>query len=313
MTTQTTAPKRPRTSGFSRHETFHLRYSWIAKGLNAISGGIVNFDDPGAHHEMGVGINMLRSLGYWMRATQLADFTGVPKGEGLPFELTEIGRLISENDPYLEDLGTLWVLQYELASNKSLAPLWYWVFNLMRTREFTDESMSQGFIRFLAEENLPKYAKETVARDIKCFKRTYSPSTRTERTGYHEDLMDCPLAELGLIRESATPGNYSLKFGPHSGLPALVFAYALLRYRETYAVDQSTISLDDLRWAPGSPGRMFCLDSGTTMDLLEILERDTNLVGITRSEGISQVRISDDVSAAQVLNQYFRNSETISI
>ena len=309
MTTKTTAP-RPRTSGFGRHETFHLRYSWIAKGLSAIGERRVNFDDPGAHHELGVGINMLRSLGYWMRATRLARFTGVPKGEGLPFELTDIGKLIAEFDPYLEDFGTLWVIQYELASNKDLAPLWYWVFNLMRTREFTEETLAQGFTRFLAEEDLPKYAKETVTRDIKCFKRTYSPSIRTERTGYQEDLMDCPLAELGLIRESATPGNFSLQFGSHAGLPSIVFAYALLRYRETYAGDQVAISLDDLRWAPGSPGRMFCLNSGNTLDLLEILERETDLVRLTRSEGISQVAISNDVSATQILERYFRRSET---
>ena len=310
MNTPTTAVSKPRTSGFGRHETFHLRYSWLAKGLSAIGDGRVNFDDSGAHHELGVGINMLRSLGYWMRATRLARFTGAPKGEGFPFELTEIGKLIVEYDPYLEDFGTLWVLQYELASNKDLAPLWYWVFNLMRTREFTEESLSQGFTRFLAEENLPKYAKETVTRDIKCFKRTYSPSTRTERTGYHEDLMDCPLAELGLIRESATPGNYSLQFGAHAGLPSFVFTYALLRYRETYAGNQAAISLDDLRWAPGSPGRMFCLDSENTLNLLESLERETDLMRVTRSEGISQVAISNGASATEVLGRYYRRSET---
>ena len=270
--------------------------------------GQINFDDPGAHHDLGIGINMLRSLGYWMQATKLARFTGVPKGEGIPFELTDIGKITLKFDPYLEDIGTLWLLQYELASNKDLAPLWYWVFNLMRTREFTEASLSQGFTRFLAEENLPKYAKETVTRDIRCFKRTYSPSTRAERTGYHEDLMDCPLAELSLIRESATPGNYSLHIGSHNGLPPLVFAYAVLRYRETNAQDQAAISLDDLRWAAGSPGRVFCLDSGNTLDILETLERETDLVRVTRSEGISQITISQ-ISATQVLERYFRRSE----
>ena len=95
MSTVISRPIRPRTSAFVGHETFHLRQTWLSKGLSAIGTGSVNFDDAGSHHELGIGINMLKSLAYWMQATRLARFTRVPKGQGRPFELTDIGKLVA--------------------------------------------------------------------------------------------------------------------------------------------------------------------------------------------------------------------------
>lgn len=253
---------------------------------------------------------MLKSLAYWVQATNMARFTRVPKGQGLPFEITDTGELVAEHDPFLEDSGTLWLLQYELASNRAFAPLWYWTFNLLRNREFTDESLVQGLMRFVEEQNLPSIATESAKRDVRCFKRTYAPSTRTEQAGYREDLLDCPLAELGLIKESSYPGSFSLRIGPHPSLPLGIFGYAVFRYRETYAEGQATVSLDDLRWAPGSPGRVFCLDTGNALELLEDLERETHLVRVTRSEGVSQVSFSGDLTSAEVLERYYLASET---
>ena len=144
MSTTLNRTTRSRTSAFTRHETFHLRQTWLSKGLSSIRDERVDFDKVGAHHNLGIGINMLKSLGYWMQATGLARFTKVQKGDGYPFVLTDIGNLVAEHDPYIEDIGTLWAIQRELASNKQFAPLWYWLFNLLNTRDFTDESVLQG-------------------------------------------------------------------------------------------------------------------------------------------------------------------------
>src|SRR5215472_11015109 len=58
---------------FARHETFHPRYGWLAKGYAAAA------DDPGifvneaATVTLGVGKNMVRAIRYWMAAFKLAE------------------------------------------------------------------------------------------------------------------------------------------------------------------------------------------------------------------------------------------------
>ena len=306
MVTESKQPAKPRASAFTKHETFHLRHSWIAKGIMSIKSGEVNFDDLDAHHELGIGINMLRSLAYWMQATQLAEFTGVPKGDGPPFRLTDLGEIIAEFDPYLEDMGTWWLIQYSLASNRKLAPLWYWVFNSMRARDFTEETLFQGYTRFVREDLGGEIADETARRDIKCFRRTYAPPTNPTRGTQEEDLLDCPIADLNLIKESPTPGLYSLKSGSQQSLPSLIFGYSVLRFKESDANERPTVSTDDLRWTPLSPGRIFCLDSSNTIDLIERLDRDHDFIQLSRSEGISQAFISPNVSSQTILRRYYR-------
>jgi len=308
MSTVISRPIRPRTSAFVGHETFHLRQTWLSKGLSAIGTGSVNFDDAGSHHELGIGINMLKSLAYWMQATRLARFTRVPKGQGRPFELTDIGKLVAAHDPYIEDIGTLWLIQRELASNKDLAPLWYWVFNLLRTREFTDETVLQGYSRFIEEEGPRRISGETVQRDFRCLKRTYASSSKKDRSSSREELLDCPLADLNLFKNSPVPGYYSLRVGAQTTIPLLIFGYSVLRYKEAYAEEQSTVSSDDLRWAPGSPGRTFCLDSASTLELLEVLDTEMHLLRLTRSEGISQVSFPTEQSAVSILERYYQGS-----
>jgi hypothetical protein len=312
MTTAISRPIRPRTSAFTGHETFHLRQTWLSKGLNAVGSGSVNFDDAGSHHELGIGINMLKSLAFWMQATGVARFTGAQKGYGLPFELTDIGKLIAAHDPYIEDVGTLWVIQHELACDKRFAPLWYWVFNILRTREFTDESALQGYARFIEEEFQSHKSTGTAQRDLRCLKRTYGASSKNERSGSKEDLVDCPLADLSLVKESLIPGHYSLRVGSQPTLPLLIYGYAVLKYRESFSEEDSTISADDLRWSPCSPGRTFCLDATSSLDLLESLDTKLDLVRLNRGEGISQIAFPSDLTAIAILEQYYESSTGVS-
>jgi len=63
--------EKPERFTFARHETFHLRQGWWFKGLNALSADPEALYAPDAHHQLGVGINMLRSILYWVQATDL--------------------------------------------------------------------------------------------------------------------------------------------------------------------------------------------------------------------------------------------------
>ena len=88
-------------TSFGRHETFPLRFGWLAKGYAEwCARGGDPFAEDDAMVTLGVGKNMVRAIRYWLVATQVATL----RGSGLT--PTEFGKTVigpSGWDPYLED------------------------------------------------------------------------------------------------------------------------------------------------------------------------------------------------------------------
>ncbi len=100
---------------FARHETFYVRDGWLRKGLkNLDKYGVKFFRSKEAADVLGMGKNMVNSLRFWLRATGLM-------GESDQQPKTEFGKLIDKHDPYFEDIGTLWLMHYQLLKNKELS------------------------------------------------------------------------------------------------------------------------------------------------------------------------------------------------
>ena len=91
--------------GFGRHQTFSLRYGWLSKAFRAVERDPTILRSDIAIADLGVGKNMVESMGYWLRACRLVE----PSTEVVP---TELGQLIFAHDgvdPYLEDEATIWL------------------------------------------------------------------------------------------------------------------------------------------------------------------------------------------------------------
>ena len=92
---------------FSGHESFFCKALWLKKGYDFVKAE-KKFSDETSVVDLGVGKNMVASIKYWMRAF------GMLKDD----ELTKLANLILNTDdgydPYLEDLGTAWLLHYLL-------------------------------------------------------------------------------------------------------------------------------------------------------------------------------------------------------
>ncbi len=294
---------------FARHETFHLRDGWLFKGLEAIRGDECALSAKDAHHSLGIGINMLKSLLYWLHATNLV--TSQPTGarSRRPLRFTEIGEIVHAYDPYLEDIGTLWLLHIELASNRALATFWYWAFNEFPQRDFTEERLLRSNDQFLLEQEALAVAVHSLKKDARCFLRTYLPSRGSERKSFSEDTLDCPLALLGLVREGALPGLYKFHVGQHRNLPLDIFAYALYRFREQARPDDVVLALEDIRWAPLSPGRLLCLDTRAILDYLEEFEHRTSRPLLVQTAGLNMVTLERGVQATDLLREYYTGYE----
>jgi hypothetical protein len=79
------------------------------------------YGDNVSYGYLRIGANMVTSLRYWLQAVGL---TVEPQTGRKYQKLTPIGEFVFENDKYLEEIGTLWLLQYNLATNKEDATAW---------------------------------------------------------------------------------------------------------------------------------------------------------------------------------------------
>ena len=123
---------------FRAHDTFFIRKGWLSKGMRCVSNkpDVFVSRDENPMDVLGIGANMVKALRYWLQAVGIT--TEPNKGKRTQ-TFTELGKLILENDTYIEELGTLYLLQYQLASQKDEATAWYFFFNEFGALEFSRE------------------------------------------------------------------------------------------------------------------------------------------------------------------------------
>lgn len=123
---------------FRAHETFFIRKGWLSKGMKNVINKPNVFVDKlnNPMDSLGIGANMVKSLRYWLQVTGL---TVEGKGKVREQHLTDLGSCIYEYDRYLEELGTLYLVQYKLATNQENATAWYYFFNHFNMTEFSKE------------------------------------------------------------------------------------------------------------------------------------------------------------------------------
>jgi hypothetical protein len=98
---------------------------------------------------LGVGKNMVRSLRHWCTATGTIE-RDEQKGH---MKVTDLGLSLLRHDgwdPFLEDLGTLWLLHWRLASRPNPASTWHLAFTRWRTDRFGRDELVEwlsGFAR----------------------------------------------------------------------------------------------------------------------------------------------------------------------
>jgi hypothetical protein len=275
---------------FGGHEKFVFRHGWLKKGVDAVSSDPTIFNQDDGLVVLGVGKNMVRSIRHWCLATELLEDTGGTRSRGL--QLAELGqRLVAEGgwDPYLEDPGTLWLLHWQLFSNRRRGLVWHLTFSSYFETEFTKKQLI-GFIARHLERLGIVTTPALIESDIDCCLRTYVPPTRSKNLGISEEGLDCPLSELDLQAFVPDDGVYRFNVGPKVTLPTTVFGYALLRFLPSLARGRRTVTVDECIYHAESPGQAFKLDENSVIEHLEALE--------TLSEG--RVRVQETAGLRQL-------------
>ncbi len=234
---------------FSGHDTFHCRQQWLLKGVELIDNhgfnGLHNLEESILN--LGVGKNMVQAIQYWLKAFHLINSEK---------HLTEIAELLFVKndgfDRYLEDEGTLWLLQYLLCQHgeASIFKLIFVDYAKERISTEFDERQILNFIKSkIAESSNRETSETTLLSDFKVFIQSYFSGVRTAKS--IEDDFNSPLIELGLISAIHREGGlvtYKLNKEDRVDFPVEIFGYCLL---DKFG-NNAAVSFNEMRESLGS-------------------------------------------------------------
>ncbi|AET69793.1 hypothetical protein Desor_4368 [Desulfosporosinus orientis DSM 765] len=286
---------------FARHQTFHFREGWLTKGLRKIEEQPNVFMAKDGMEQLGIGSNMVKALRYWLVATNLTyETTGGNKEQ----KLTDVGRAIYKSDKYLEEEFTLWLIHFQLATNKEVATAWYWFFNVFKHKEF-DEDLFINELEFWINEqenDAKEVSRGSLKRDFDCIISTYCVQ-KTNGSSPEDNLM-CPLQELGLIELVDTKRKrYRFTRRKVEQIDKELFLYAILKFMDSNG-HKKDIDLDVLLSAEGSIGRIFVLGVTELIQVLEMLQV-SGFLRLNKTAGLNQVTIIQESDPISIIKEYY--------
>ena len=276
---------------FSGHESFYCKSLWLKKGYDFVKAGY-NFNAEDAVVHLGVGKNMVAAIRYWLRAFGLLE-------ESNP---TEIANFLFDNengkDPYIEDLGTLWLLHYYLAKTElaSIYKLFFLDFHREKNNEFTREQL-QLFLKRKNNETVYAhlYNENTVKRDIGVLLQNYVIPKQDKP---NEDF-SALLLNLNLIRQSDSE-NKTLYFNikGKSELIPEIFLYAVIDDKKK----EQIVSFDRLM----DLALIFCMSKAELIDtILLLVEKYQQLLRYTDDGGIKQLFFLKEIDKNEILEKHY--------
>lgn len=300
-------------ASFSGHETFPFRYAWLKKAVDHVTRDAEIFVREDAMVKLGVGKNMVQSIKHWAKATGiLEEKKEIPNNRGRALRVTKLGKeLLGNNgwDPYLEDPGTLWLLHWQLANAPTEATTWYWVFNQLNRIEFTRADLVEELMRLIEQHNWSRVSDVSVRRDVDTFVRTYSAPRMTKRV-VMEDRVECPLVDLSLLGLGSDDETIVLRRQDHATLSAEIFIFGLIEFIRQRGTRASSISLEEILFAPGSPGRVFSLNESGALRRLDVAHAYTRgQLSYDETAGLKQVLILDTPDPFSVLRAHYRKNK----
>lgn len=281
---------------FSGHESFQCRHFWLKKGYDFISSGMSHRDEH-AVIELGVGKNMVSSIVHWMRVYGLIDQNN---------ELQEFAHTLFSDeglDPYLEDLGTAFLLHF-LALHIDLASIYSIAFQDFRktkiTSDFTGKQLEDYISRRLIKEGVA-FSQKSLQTDVKVFLRTYQTGSKKGAKTVEDDYASLMLG-LGLfeaVNNSFIEGSqvYRFRYNEKNELPAMLWLSSLL----IIYPDQRSIPLIEAQ--RNVSDKFLCNREGTEEKVKELVER--GMLVYNEDAGRKEIQIKSKLDSNQVLESYY--------
>lgn len=256
------------------HESFILRDGWLTKGLRAVEKDPKTFSTNSGADALGVGTNMAKSIRYWMRTAKLTEESTV-KG----VRLTEFGQIVLKEDPYLEDIFTIWLVHCNIASNYEQATSWNLFFNEVNlTSAFTREDLynleKELFLQSTGEDEI---SERSMRDDCVAILAMYT--ARGSQEDDPEDKRISPFSDLGLIVRN---GDKFIRQRPMlNKISPLIFLYLIINDLNK----NGNLQIDYVTDGPNMPGKILNLNRIMVNDFLDVLQNKGYII-VNRTAGL---------------------------
>jgi hypothetical protein len=291
---------------FSGHDSFICKQFWLKKGYDFLSQK-GNFNEEAAVVKLGVGKNMVTSISYWLKAFGIAENSHVT---------TTLGSFIFDEkngvDPYLENLGTIWLLHYSLIKTNK-ASIYNLFFNEFRKGkfEFTKDQLANFIRRKLEAVGQSNFTSNTINSDISVFIRNYlKPDYRGSKFDVEDDFSNL-MIDLDLMEtyqsenaEGRTVEWYKVENKQHIDLPYEVVLFAILD-NEVYG---NSIPFKELLSGHNSPGSLFAMTDESLYQKIEKITAENKDIIYTESAGVRELQFKNQKPDKwRVLYEYYKN------
>jgi len=280
---------------FSGHETFHCRQFWLKKGYEFYR---QNKADSGldALIQMGVGRNMVTSIQYWLRSFGLLDDKN---------QITQLACYLLDDDgqdPYLENVGSLWLLHYQLIKHEH-ASIYSLMFNELRKEriEFT-RGQIVNFLEKKCQEQNRKISINSLNQDARVFINNYLRPKR--RNGNIEDVFSALMIDLELLQEmgrtDAGKEIYKIEGRERPEIPIAIILYCILEENQG-----SSIAFNTMLVNRHSVGSIFALNREGLMQKLNKISEAYPGITFTDDAGIRELQFIQRPNPQTILDNYY--------
>lgn len=277
---------------FTGHDSFYCRQFWLKKGFEHLKQGKIFNDD--AVIDLGVGRNMVNAVRFWSNAF------GIQSGDKIG-ELAK--KLFSDDgfDPYIEDIGTLWLLHAQLI-RQNYSSIYSLIFNDFRRERI--EFQKAHIIRFINRKCLQtgvNINSGSLKRDVDVFVNNYM---LPEDKKTLEERFVGLLYELRLLSKIEKLGGwYKIENNSRPSLPPEIVLFCIL---DNAGENGITFSFKDLLEKENGVGRIFALNANGLMSKIETLLKmyPKHLVW-SDAAGVQTLQIKKKLNHWSVLEQYY--------
>jgi hypothetical protein len=199
--------------------------------------------------------------------------------------VTKVGKTIAEGDPYLEYTGTLWMLHYDVASNKK-----WLIWNTLLSEVFPTRQ------KITAEE-----ARESFSNlREKLSKSTMNKKVRREIAVILDSYITKSFNKLGIIQKE----DSAYIFHKTDQVPPEILTAITLVFRQRYDPKASGVSMETLIKAPNSPGRILNMEESTMRRIFDQAHH-RGLLFIERKADLDQIRFREGITVETLLKTYY--------
>lgn len=289
-----------------RHETFTPRYGWLKKGFDQVNNDGSVFKAKDSIERLGVGKNMVSSIRFWCQSFKLID-----NNQDGTMGTTEFGKNLLSNDgwdPFLEDIGSLWLLHWQLFLPPLVAISWALAFNRCNLWSFDIKQLTKVIINSAQRySRLASLSENSFERDASCIIRMYTG------TSFEKDTeIDCPFTQLGLIKKAEADHLVYFDNSEKRNLPSLIFAAACFSYIDQFIPSgQKTVNIQRLAYDFNSPGVVFKVTESSVGSYLDQAAKRLKGYSLINVMGNTQLNFEEEPKNLykKALELYYEGAE----